>query len=112
MMNYEEIRNALNNCERYDKYVKQLKDLDKRAQVEVKSCPDGATYRLLKALFSFGQYDTPEFERFIMPPDILAIAIHSVAERIQESVDKDLGRAKKLLQEGLLVEDLGKKEKK
>jgi hypothetical protein len=107
-MNYSELKEALSVCERYERFSRLLSDLARKAPAEAKS-GQGATYRLMEALLKITNWESVEFETYLMPPDILADAIVRAAERVQTSIQDKVIEAKRLLLEGFEVDELGKK---
>lgn len=112
-MNYAAVKDAISQCERYERYVKVLGDLDKKSARIIQDNTATATYLLLKTLMGAGPaWDSQEFGVYLLPADILAEAIHKANERVADAVAESLEQARKIVEEGFAVDNIGKKKSK
>ena len=111
-MNYAAVKDAISQCERYERYVKVLGDLDKKSAKIIQEQGTSATYMLLKTLMGAQAWDSQEFGVYLLPPDILAEAIHKASERVADTVAGSLEQARKIVEEGFAVDNIGKKKSK
>lgn len=111
-MNYAAVKEALSQCERYERYIRTLGDLDKRSAKIIQENGTSATYILMKTLMGVTAWDGQEFAMYLMPPDILAEAIHKASERVENTVAQSMDQARKLIEEGFAVDNIGKKKSK
>lgn len=110
-MNYQAVKEALQQCENYERYIKSLTALDRKTQTTISEHKENATYYLMKGLLAIVSWDAPEFGMYILPADILEKAIHEASERINNTVATKLADARKLVAEGFACDEIGRKKK-
>src|SRR3990167_5387951 len=111
-MNYQAVKEAITQCERCERFIKSLVELDKKSAIITRDNGSTSTYVLLKALMAISAWDSPEFGTYVMPADILAEAIHKSAERVADTVADSYEQARRLEEEGFAVDAISKKKSK